>query len=208
MGFTVLAGFSKGGWIAAILPITYYLSFYSMINSKKIIKKILLAPIILMGSYIYFILIDKIYLFEMIQLRFTRSGDTISQRFTYLTDAFQLFINNFFIGVGPKLYSYSSKEAGLSGTSDPHNAWLWVGVEFGVFAVIILSGLAIYGLFNSFKFGLTNDNLLICHILMVCLMFHSLTGGLSFSAPIFWIILAILVSVKEYYHKIDRIHYT
>jgi hypothetical protein len=203
MGYTVFSGFSKGGWISALLPIAYYLFIYSILKPREIIYKILLLPFIITVYYVIINYVDK--LFETLQLRMSNSGSTIIQRFNYLADAFQLLYNNTLIGVGPKLYKYSASKAGLNVTSDPHNSWLWVGAEFGLLVFLIMFGLTVYVLRKTFKFGRTNPHLTVSHILMVSLLFHSFLSGLPFSTPIYWIILAIVVSVDDYYKKMGHI---
>ncbi len=92
--------------------------------------------IFLSASFIYFYkTADFIYL-EYLANAFKEGSGLI--RVYYVLDGLRIFVNNpFGIGLG----SYEMHEGNDFGTHDPHNLFLWLAVELGVFGIIGLLGI-------------------------------------------------------------------
>ena len=134
-------------------------------------------------------------------MRIGTSNQSVEARYAFINDAIALIFQNPILGVGPKMYKTAAVESGFLGTSDPHNAWLWVGGEMGLISFFITIGLSLFCLIISFRYGYLYKNLKSIHLIVIALCIHGLISGLLFSMKIFWLIIALLIGMKKFISK-------
>jgi hypothetical protein len=197
--FSVIFSFSKGTWVASLIPIIYYIIAFVLFKAKNesskfipIIKCIISAVLIAFLLSIYFIRFDFL---DLVSRRMSFSGYTLYERVTYLEDSLSIMFHHPLFGVGPKYYAYATNKAGYIQTSDPHNAWLWIGSELGLLALATVIIISFYALYKSFRYAKASRLNIPTHLIIICLLINGFMSGLLFSMKHFWICISILIAL-------------
>ena len=203
--YTSLLTFSKGTLAAGILPVAYYLLYYrkkNIASSKSYLISNLFTTSLLFGFYaLYLNFQNRLTFLGAVVMRIGTSGQSVEDRYTFLDQAIALILDNPILGVGPKMYKIAAVESGFRGTSDPHNAWLWVGGEMGLIPFFITIGLSLFCLIISFRYGYFYKNFKSIHLIVVALCIHGLVSALLISMKIFCIIMALLIGLQKFSSK-------
>jgi O-antigen ligase len=194
---SLILTYSKGAILSGLFPI-FIVSFLSKYNHKRKQSVIVIFSLLLFT----YLLLPSDFLFkvnQVIQMRSDQSSYTNEIRGNYVIDAIKIMVDNPFFGTGPKSYKLASIKYGFSPTIDPHNAFLWIGAELGIFSffALILVLIKYFKFFNSkiIKKSMP-DIYLMLFLVSVTIFVHTMVSGLAVSMKITWIFLGIISSIK------------
>lgn len=131
-----------------------------------------------------------------VMTRFANSGHTNDYRLAYVKDAIDIGSKSPIFGIGPGNYGLASSREGYTATIDPHNAYLQMFAEQGIFAAFLILLFYMLLFVKGLKYRKQDklSNLII--ILLVCLFADGFVSGLSISSKYIYIFSAVLMAVR------------
>ena len=207
--------FSKGVWlITSILFVSFVIrkylkiKYFSQGDKIKMLRGFVIASLCVTVLIIIYIRYD---LNSLVEYRINNSSYTNMIRVHYIIDSLFLMLNNPILGIGPKGYRIGAIEAGFLSSSDPHNAFLWVGSELGLVAFFMLILLIIHLYKQIIRISKTNESsyyYFALYQIFIVIMVHSFLSGLSISMKFFWIVLGVVEGINVHFkvniNKLDK----
>lgn len=196
---TVLT-FSRGAWIGlALLLLIYSVYFlHTSLTRSKLIMSLTVIMFIVIG---YVLSNIKDYLEVLSGWAQLIDDDT---RVAFVKDSIQIIIQYPLFGVGPGNYLTAAVQLDLNATKDPHNAFLWIGAEYGLFGFLIVSGLIFYPLFYIFNMKIlmkryfNRRELYLIFSLACYLSVRALTTGVVVSSELIWTVIALTITMSTF----------
>lgn len=187
--FTILT-FSKGAWLLmSVGTLGLILLRYNAIKST---------------IWVFFVFSVGLLIFavpntlsDSIMLRFANSEQTNDYRIEYINDAIDIGGKFPIFGIGPGNYGLVSSDAQYAMTIDPHNAYLQMYSEQGIFAAFLILLLYAVAFAKSFKYRKYDKLSNLMMMLIVCFFVDGVVSGLSLSSKYLYIFLALLVAGKS-----------
>ncbi|MFB6187563.1 MAG: O-antigen ligase family protein, partial [Halobacteriaceae archaeon] len=140
----ILIGQSRTTWVTCLFLISLYVIYTITKHVRQwefISPMVFLATALLIGTPIILFVMNKVYSFLL-----TTSSYSVRVRLIQYTEAVTTIASNPVFGVGPKNFPrYYSLHF------QPHNAFLFAGVNAGIVAVIILIGVFLFALSSPLR---------------------------------------------------------
>ena len=198
---TVLT-FSRGAWISLALLLLIYIVYFlhTTLTRSKLIMSLTVIMVIVIG-YIFSNIKDYLDVLSV----WAQQIDDVT-RVAFVTDSIRIIIEYPLFGVGPGNYLTAAVHLDLNPTKDPHNAFLWIGADYGLFGLIIVSGIIFFPLFYIFYIKMfTNRYFDRCELYLTfslgCyLSVRALTTGVILSSELIWTVIALTISMASFRH--------
>lgn len=158
-----------------------------------------ISPVLLIIPLLYFLLI--FYDFAVLERFYQLKSYEEMERYVGYLAAWNLFIDNWILGLGPNGY-YE-----LTGRIYPHNFFLELVSEYGLFGFISFSLIVFGGFLSSFKILQSRSSDFRIKILVLFWIFYfvaTMFSGYIVSNREFWVSTGILLSVIYFYQN-DRL---
>lgn len=198
---TTLLTFSKGGWITAIMV---SLLVY-VVSVKPSVIRLGTCLVFIFTFLVFFSVFFSDFSGEIVERVIERVGGsegTNQHRLLFVVQAVQLFLFNPLVGVGPGGYRSAAVSYGFESTSDPHNAILWVAVELGMFAFIIVAALLIVVVRHFYREAKSRLDAVGYYAIAVVVLLSVPLHGLPVSSKFLWILLGAMSSNLVYKAKV------